>query len=44
MIDFKSNELFQSPFCYLSGHKLVQFDSRKASILKNMWRMVVLFL
>ncbi len=27
IVDLSSPEIFQSPFCYLSGHKLVQFNS-----------------
>src|SRR5579871_3480494 len=27
IIDLSSNEIFHHPFCYISGHKLVQFDS-----------------
>jgi len=30
-----SNDLFESPFCYLSGHKLVQFNSQEATNFKN---------
>jgi len=30
-----SNDLFESPFCYLSGHKLVQFSSQEATNFKN---------
>jgi len=29
VIDLSSNDLFLSPFCYLSGHKLVQFDGQE---------------
>src|SRR3569833_1558718 len=31
VIDLESTDLFQYPFCYLSGHKLVQFDTREAA-------------
>ncbi|MDI9862173.1 MULTISPECIES: DUF4159 domain-containing protein [Flectobacillus] len=27
-----SNEIFKSPFCYLSGHKLVEFSSKERDI------------
>jgi hypothetical protein len=30
-----SNDLFESPFCYLSGHKLVQFSTQEATNFKN---------
>ena len=30
-----SNDLFESPFCYLSGHKLVQFSNQEAANFKN---------
>lgn len=35
VIDLSSPELFESPFCYLSGHKLVQFDSAEKKNFKN---------
>jgi hypothetical protein len=35
VIDLSSKELFQSPFCYLSGHKLVQFNQAEAQNFKN---------
>lgn len=35
VIDLGSNELFESAFCYLSGHKLVQFDSKEAANFKK---------
>ena len=35
VIDLGSDELFAYPFCYLSGHKLVQFDSREAANFKK---------
>lgn len=31
IIALESDELFKYPFCYLSGHKLVQFNSREKS-------------
>ena len=30
-----SDEIFGYPFCYLSGHKLVQFDTKEASNFKK---------
>ncbi|MBV7531431.1 DUF4159 domain-containing protein [Chitinophaga sp. sic0106] len=35
VIDLSSPELFQYPFCYLSGHKLVQFDKQEAANFKQ---------
>ncbi|HLK29336.1 MAG TPA: DUF4159 domain-containing protein [Puia sp.] len=35
VIDLSSNDIFQYPFCYLSGHKLVQFDSQESSHFKQ---------
>ncbi len=35
VIELASDELFSYPFCYLSGHKLVQFDTREASNFKK---------
>lgn len=35
IIDLSSNDLFQSPFCYLSGHKLVQFDTQESAHFKK---------
>jgi hypothetical protein len=35
VIDLGSNELFLSPFCYLSGHKLVQFDGQEKANFKK---------
>src|ERR1700712_432589 len=35
IIDLSSNDLFQSPFCYLSGHKLVQFDAQESGFFKK---------
>src|SRR5688572_24604639 len=35
VIELSSDELFSYPFCYLSGHKLVQFDSKEAANFKK---------
>ncbi|WP_295129428.1 DUF4159 domain-containing protein [uncultured Chitinophaga sp.] len=35
VVDLASDELFNYPFCYLSGHKLVQFDTREAANFKK---------
>lgn len=35
IIDLSSNDLFLSPFCYLSGHKLVQFDGQEQANFKK---------
>lgn len=35
VIDLGSDELFRYPFCYLSGHKLVQFDAKEAASFKK---------
>ena len=35
IIDLSSNEIFASPFCYLSGHKLVQFNAQERSNFKQ---------
>lgn len=35
VIDLSSMDLFQSPFTYLSGHKLVQFDGQEAGNFKK---------
>ncbi|MEO5909738.1 MAG: DUF4159 domain-containing protein [Pelobium sp.] len=35
VIDLSSNELFNYPFCYLSGHKLVQFTQQEAKNFKT---------
>jgi hypothetical protein len=35
VIELGSNELFDYPFCYLSGHKLVQFDAQEAANFKK---------
>ena len=35
VIPLSSDDIFSAPFCYLSGHKLVQFDaSEKANFKK----------
>jgi hypothetical protein len=35
VVELSSNDLFQYPFCYLSGHKLVQFDGQEGSNFKK---------
>lgn len=35
VVDLSSNELFEYPFAYLSGHKLVQFDALEAANFKK---------
>ncbi|WP_213086872.1 DUF4159 domain-containing protein [Chitinophaga agrisoli] len=35
VIDLSSAELFNAAFCYLSGHKLVQFDAQEAANFKK---------
>lgn len=35
IIDLGSDEIFNYPFCYLSGHKLVQFDTPEAANFKK---------
>lgn len=35
IINLESNEIFDSPFCYLSGHKLVQFNHKEAENFKK---------
>jgi hypothetical protein len=35
VIDLSSIELFNYPFCYLSGHKLVQFNKQEAANFKR---------
>jgi hypothetical protein len=35
IIDLNTNEIFNYPFCYLSGHKLVQFNKQEASNFKR---------
>jgi hypothetical protein len=31
VIDLESNDIFQYPFCYISGHKLVQFNALESA-------------
>jgi len=35
IVELSSDEIFAYPFCYLSGHKLVQFDTKEASNFKK---------
>lgn len=35
VVDLSSDDLFLYPFCYLSGHKLVQFDAKERSNFKK---------
>ena len=35
VIDLSSDDIFQQPFCYISGHKLVQFDKQEAANFKT---------
>ncbi len=35
VIPLSSEEIFQSPFCYISGHKLVEFDNTEAANFKK---------
>lgn len=35
IIDLSSNDLFKYPFCYLSGHKLVQFSQQEGHNFKQ---------
>ena len=35
IIDLGSNDIFQAPFCYLSGHKLVQFETQESVNFKK---------
>src|SRR3990170_2320947 len=35
IVELSSDEIFSYPFCYLSGHKLVQFDSKEAANFKK---------
>jgi len=35
IIDLSSDEIFTAAFCYLSGHKLVQFSTREAANFKK---------
>jgi len=34
VVELSSKDLFESPFCYLSGHKLVQFSTQEAANFK----------
>jgi len=38
VVDLESTDIFQYPFCYISGHKLVQFNTQEAPISINMYR------
>ncbi len=35
IIDLSSNDIFAAPFCYISGHKLVQFNAQERSNFKQ---------
>ena len=35
VIDLSSEDIYQQPFCYISGHKLVQFDKQEAANFKT---------
>lgn len=35
IVDLNTNDIFQYAFCYLSGHKLVQFNKQEASNFKK---------
>ncbi|GAB3253880.1 DUF4159 domain-containing protein [Larkinella harenae] len=35
IVQLTSNELFKSPFCYLSGHKLVEFSTQEREHFKR---------
>jgi len=35
IVSLNSGEIYRSPFCYLSGHKLVQFNNEEAKHLTN---------
>ncbi len=35
VIQLTTNEIFKSPFCYLSGHKLVEFSAQEREIFKR---------
>lgn len=35
IVELSSNDLFKYPFCYLSGHKLVQFNQQEARNFKT---------
>ena len=41
VVDLSSNDIFNFPFFYLSGHKLVQFDAQEIAYFKKIcteWR------
>lgn len=35
IVALQSNEIFKSPFCYLSGHKLVEFSAQEREHFRN---------
>ncbi|WP_138481906.1 DUF4159 domain-containing protein [Dyadobacter bucti] len=35
VVQLSSNEIFKSPFCYMSGHKLVEFSSQERDHFKR---------
>ena len=35
VVSLSSSEIFESPFCYLSGHKLVEFSKEEGENFKN---------
>ena len=35
IVELSSNDVFKYPFCYLSGHKLVQFSKQEATNFKS---------
>jgi hypothetical protein len=35
VVQLTSNEIFKSPFCYLSGHKLVEFSTQERDHFKR---------
>jgi hypothetical protein len=35
IVDLNTNDIFNYPFCYLSGHKLVQFNKQEAANFKR---------
>jgi hypothetical protein len=45
IVSLSSDEIFRCPFCYLSGHKLVEFTVRKsAKTLRSTSTMAALYL
>jgi len=36
IISLSSDEIFKCPFCYISGHKLVEFTKKEREISKSM--------